>query len=171
MQHDTHSTHTPADERLSALFDGEIDNLDRDATHPGTAERWRGYALISDVLRGDGQATRPFMQRMEAALAEEPAVLAPLPRKRTISTPMRWLAAAASLTAISWLLFNGLAPEAGRPVVAESLVAQNDARSAPVPDEASEVMSYLDAHQDYAHAVMTAHDMRFSPITVAEAAP
>lgn len=86
-----------AAERLSALFDGELDDNEiaplsaawgRDA---GLREQWQTYGLIGDVLRTGAQARAPSHDRqlfdaIRARLAQEPVVLAP--RSRPTDEPM-----------------------------------------------------------------------------------
>ncbi len=82
--------HDDARERLSAMLDGDADAAALDAVlaawrrDPKTRERWHAYTLIGDVLRSDELAQpaahdAAFLDRLRHRLAEEPAILAPLP--------------------------------------------------------------------------------------------
>lgn len=78
----------PAEERLSALVDGELDAGEvqeacakwrDDASMRST---WHAYQLIGDVLRSDELASQPgrdaqFLAGLRERLAQEPVVLAP----------------------------------------------------------------------------------------------
>jgi sigma-E factor negative regulatory protein RseA len=79
-----------ARERLSAMLDGDADAAALDAVlgawrrEPQTRECWHTYTLIGDVLRSEDLAQpashdAAFLARLRGRLAEEPAILAPLP--------------------------------------------------------------------------------------------
>ena len=79
-----------ARERLSAMLDGDADAAALDAVlgawrrEPQTRERWHTYTLIGDVLRSEDLAQpaahdAAFLARLRDRLAQEPAILAPLP--------------------------------------------------------------------------------------------
>ena len=82
--------HDRARERLSAMLDGDADAAALDAVlgawrrEPQTRERWHTYTLIGDVLRSEDLAQpadhdAAFLARLRDRLAQEPAILAPLP--------------------------------------------------------------------------------------------
>ena len=67
----------------SADAGGQINRIAEDADG---CRSWRNYHLIGDVIRGDVKTTGPcLIDRVEAALAEEPTVLAPAPQSTTES--------------------------------------------------------------------------------------
>lgn len=94
---------------LSSLADGELDqaaaargcSLWRD--DPASRADWHAYHLIGDVLRSDDLAAAPhgdvaFLARLRQRLADEPAIVAPLPAPEPAAQrPVRqgWLAPAA----------------------------------------------------------------------------
>ena len=144
---------------LSALIDGElsddkaaqtIKHLDQDAT-AHLAE----YLAIGDAMRGLSGQRSGFTQGVMAALKDEPAILAPI-RKPTNRRPALWLAAA-TMAAISWSLWQSdprnevAAPFASLQQPANELTARSAA-----------AMPYLAAHQDFAQAVISEPEMRFS---------
>lgn len=151
---------------LSALYDGEAEApRERDALRAtladaGVRRAWREYGLIGDALRQDlndpAQSAR-IMRAFTAALAAEPTVLAPRPLAR----PGRWLAAAASIAALGWIAYAAL-PQAEAPT-SEWRFAEDAATAAEVGIEPS---PYLAAHQDYAYAVLTAPEMRFTEVSL-----
>lgn len=161
---------TSEDDWVSALFDGEFDadegrravvRLGKDAD---AARLWSEYSLIGDAMRGC-LAERPELgQRIRAALADEPTVLAPAPVASGSGRTYYWMAAAAAVAAISWGVLS-VSPETGTAPVLP--VAANTEPGMASPVETGEVMSYLAAHQDYAYAVVGAPEMRFTNVSLA----
>jgi sigma-E factor negative regulatory protein RseA len=122
-------------EALSALLDGEL--AGDDARH-GCArwrddgaqrERWHTWNLIGDAMRSDDLAVAParderFLAALQARLAAEPVVLAPPPRRSTVTVlrqRSRWLASsavAAGFVAVAGTVFvlRQGAPVDGPPV-------------------------------------------------------
>ena len=149
-------------ESISALMDGELDDRSRRAGNrragraeseaarpkpatPGVLPRDRRCAAARAACFREG-----FSERVAAALAAEPTVLAPqAPRRRP--RPRRWVALAAGVAAVSvvgWLAF----------ATAEQPVVQAAKAPAPVaPKEAQPALvalpsgtnDYLLAHQEY----------------------
>lgn len=76
---------TQQDEHFSALVDGELDNanseimLNRLAGDAQSRQRWYRYHLISDTLRSNlpDNIDPDFSRTIMAAIADEPAILAP----------------------------------------------------------------------------------------------
>jgi sigma-E factor negative regulatory protein RseA len=158
---------TDLDDGLSALMDGEwpaeagrdvLARLIKDAEAPG---RWAEYALIGDALRGQAMESARFMSGFRAQLAEEPTVLAPMPARTNLTLPVLWLAAAATVAGIAWTVLNA-SPEAAPPVP----IAATPANAA--PQLAAEVVPYLAAHQDYAHAVLSTPEMNITQVSMSE---
>lgn len=150
---------------LSALIDGELsDDLARQTIRrldDSAAERAQlaDYLAIGDAMRGLEVQPGDFTRRVMAALANEPVVLAPV-RKPADRRPALWLAAA-TMAAITWGLWqsgprNDIdAPLAARPAPATELATE-------LTTESAEAQPYLAAHQDFAQAVISAPEMRFS---------
>ncbi|MEW5786503.1 MAG: RseA family anti-sigma factor [Pseudomonadota bacterium] len=148
------------DDNLSALFDGELDDpgarailkdLSRD---PERCRRLAEYALIGDSLRGLNRDAPHLTTRVMAALEQEPTVLAPMARPRD-RRPALWLAAA-TVAAITWGLW--------------SVSPRQDAPAAPMaaaPGQAGNVLPYLEAHQDFAQAVVAPSEMQFTRVNLA----
>lgn len=158
-----------AGEWLSALLDGQLDGeqgrnaiaeLSRDEA---ARQRWAEYGLIGDALRDQAYDTSGTMSRFRAALADEPTVLAPLPAKRSMTPPSLWLAAAATVAGITWVVLTS-APDAGVPVPI-AVVPVNG-----MPQVGAEVLPYLAAHQDYAHAVLSTPEMNITQVSFSEVA-
>ncbi len=145
------------DERLSALIDGELsDESARLAIkHIGLSEaeriRHAEYIAIGDAMRGLTAQPSGFTQQVMAALKNEPVILAPMPKKAE-RHPALWLAAAAA-AAITWGLWQS---DPHEETIAPLAAAQH---SSP---ESAAAMPYLAAHQDFAQAVISAPEMRFS---------
>jgi len=144
-------------EKISALMDGEAAAQEahqamlrlKDA---GDArETWAAYHLIGDVMRGDALPTFDVSQRVAAAVADEPTVMAP--RSSRASKPMTYaLSAAASVSAIAvvgWMAFS-TATFTNPPVdVARAPAAAVTQPEAPLVSSPSDgqMNEYLLAHQ------------------------
>jgi sigma-E factor negative regulatory protein RseA len=169
----TNAQKTPAsgdEDGLSALADGELDfdgsgwqidpaRLGRQLQDEAVVRQWREFALIGDALRGQYSDTTAFMARFRAALAEEPTVLAPLPAKRELKPPLLWLAAAATVAGIAWVVFQP-SPDTAPDIPLASIDEADSTRVA------AELSPYLLAHQDYAHAVLTAPEMNVTRVAL-----
>lgn len=172
MQEPMKTNQTDTEDWLSALLDGELGDeagpepIRRLARDDAMKARWSEYCLIGDALRGLPATARP-PARLYAALAEEPTVLAP-PAKPMRRQPGLWLAAAATVAAVTWMVLKA-APN-------EQALVQMAAQSTPQPAGQQvagvDVADYLAAHQDYAQALTSTTDMHFSraTLTVSEAA-
>src|SRR5262245_52420003 len=136
-------------DRISALMDGELDDkaaglaLDALASEGEARDTWRTYHLISDALGKSRMLSDGFSERVAAALAKEPTVLAP--RRRPAAEPRRWVALAAGVAAVSLVGWLGVAPQQ----IAVAPVAQAPKPEAkptvvPLPSGTSD---YLLAHQ------------------------
>ena len=176
---------------LSAMADGEADDAELGrglaawaGAEPQARQCWHAYHLIGDVLRSEDLASAPdrdrgFLQRLNARLADEPAVLAPLPlpaagRRRSWALPV---ALAAGVIGLASALVLSLGPAGGgapAPLLARALdvgvpaAVATAASVAPAPSfvDAAEAVppggrvvrdarldSYLRAHRDYATAL------------------
>lgn len=103
-------------DKISALMDGELDEHEaRRAVlrlkEVGEArESWATYHVIGDVLRGESLPAFDVSGRVAAAVANEPAILAPR-RPARMSQPLTYaLSAAASVAAVAvvgWMAFSG----------------------------------------------------------------
>lgn len=167
-----------SEEWLSALLDGELDDdeagtvigqLGKDAR---SRQVWTEYSLIGDALRGCVADTSALEQRVKAALAAEPTVLAPV--ARPTRQPVYWAVAAAAVVAITWTVLSvspsnrgvqmaantvsTMPQTAGVQTVADQEVASND------------MAPYLAAHQDYAFMVAGQPDMHITPVSLNEGA-
>lgn len=162
--------HTPdpltssEDDSLSALLDGELGDesarlmLKRLPASGAERDRFREYCVIGDVLRGLDRDMPDLTDRVMAALENEPTVLAPM-RKAPNRRPALWLAAA-TVVAISWGLWNaGPREETVAPMAANPSATLASA-------ESGQAMPYLAAHQDFAQAVVSPSEMRFTKVTL-----
>ena len=102
------------DEQLSTLVDDELANqdavLEQLATDPELKARWSRYHLIREVVTGHLPEQQPFSDiasRVSQALDDEPAILAPVhKRKRSAKIPyimkqVGGLAIAATVSAVA----------------------------------------------------------------------
>jgi sigma-E factor negative regulatory protein RseA len=102
-------------DRISALMDGELDDssaataIEALQSDGEARDTWRTYHLISDALGKSGMLSEGFSERVAAALAKEPTVLAP--RRRPAGEPRRWVALAAGVAAVSLVGWLGFAPQ------------------------------------------------------------
>lgn len=167
LQHEKLNPGNTEQEWLSALLDGEIDDAEVDRALKRLSQdqtltrRWSEYCLIGDALRGEALVQPGLDRRLRTALAAEPTLLAPLRRERhsrQYTRPVAWTAAAAAVAAVTWTIWTAL-PEHTAP-------AQMAARPEAVMIQASQVMPYLDAHQDFSQGVVAQPEMRFSPVTL-----
>jgi sigma-E factor negative regulatory protein RseA len=169
MKHATNTTERQLqteDDTLSALLDGELGDetarivMKRIAQGGAERNRFREYGLIGDTLRGLHHDMPDLTDRVMAALENEPTVLAPM-RKTSSRHPALWLAAA-TVVAITWGLWNaGPREEALAP-----LAATQNANLASASNESGNAMPYLAAHQDFAQAVVSPSEMRFTKVTL-----
>ena len=141
-------------EQLSAFLDGEADAPEWLDT-PHGKEHWETYHLIGDVLRTADLAlpvSARFTAGLEAALRDEPTVLAPRPRP-VARFMRRYAMPGVSLmvlvVAVSWLaqpLINPLGPAH---TVQASAPAQ-DVYAANAPRREPEFADYYDVHRHVA---------------------
>lgn len=133
-------------ERISALMDGELDDgeavqeLKRCGGDATLVEGWATYHLIGDVLRKETALGSGFNERLRAALAAEPTVLAPRPRAFQRRARLFALSAAASVAgvlAVGWLAYFN---QPGNP----------DTGTGPVAEADASMNEYLVAHHEYA---------------------
>jgi len=145
-------------DRISALMDGELDDgsaataiaaLESDGEARDT---WRTYHLISDALGKSRMLSEGFSERVAAALAKEPTVLAP--RRRPAGEPRRWVALAAGVAAVSLVGWLGFAPQqtAVAPVAQAPKTSPQEVKPAMVPLP-SGTNDYLLAHQGFSPRV------------------
>jgi sigma-E factor negative regulatory protein RseA len=149
---------------ISALMDGELDANELDEPLRALRENgeardaWRSYHLISDVLQGRSMIATDCLRRVAARLAEEPALIGPLPGPVAAPVRNKWFipsALAASLAAVAlvgWMAFappqgpgTAFAPVAKAPAPALAPAAQEPARVTLTPA----AQDYLYAHQAY----------------------
>jgi len=148
-------------ERISALMDGEVDELEitaqvrRMKEDPRLQAVWGTYHLIGDTLRGEKIGlTRDFNAKLSARLAQEPTILAPRSRAplqarvRRIALPVA--ASLSGVALVAWLaVFNNpFAPQKDNvalkppaPLAASTQLAANPA--------SGEINDYLLAHQQF----------------------
>ena len=140
--------------KISLLVDGELQG--REAAEPLSAlredgearEAWRTYHLISDALRDTRMLSQGFSARMALRLDEEPTVLAPAARRRTVIERARRysLPVAAGVAAVA--LVGVLAFESQQLPPAPAPVAQAPQSKPAAPKEPARVPLPLAAH-DY----------------------
>jgi sigma-E factor negative regulatory protein RseA len=146
-------------------MDGELDALELSeqmsalGTDAEAFETWRTYHLISDALQGRTFLASGCLRRVVARLAEEPALIGPLPADVVRPERSRWFvpsALAASVAAVAlvgWLAFSPqqgagpqVAPMAGTPQPAKVALDTGPQAPARLPMTAA-TRDYLMAHQ------------------------
>lgn len=145
-------------EKISALMDGEADGQEAHQAmlrlkDTGEArETWANYHLIGDVMRGDVLPGFDVSQRVAAAIAQEPTVMAPQ-RSSRAGRPLTYaLSAAASVAAIAvvgWMAFstgNVFSPAVEVARAPAPAVVQPEARLVSSPSD-GQMNEYLLAHQ------------------------
>ena len=145
-------------DRISALMDGELDDksaamaIDSLASDGEARDTWRTYHLISDALSKSRVLSEGFSERVAAALAKEPTVLAP--RRLPAGEPGRWVALAAGVAAVSLVGWLGFAPQqsAVAPVVQapKAQLVESKPTVVPLPSGTND---YLLAHQGFSPRV------------------
>jgi len=154
----------PADSRfenLSALIDGELADdmaglgIRQLSQNEAQLARHHEYIAIGDAMRGLNVQHPDFTQRVMAALEKEPVVLAPV-AKKSERRPTLWLAAATA-AAITW----GIWQSNPRDEINPQLAAAQQPAQLPA-NQSLEAMPYLAAHQDFAQAVISTQEMRFT---------
>jgi sigma-E factor negative regulatory protein RseA len=147
--------------KISALMDGELEvqeqhepfaalGADRDAR-----ETWRTYHLISDALRGGALLSADCSARVALRLAQEPALLGPLPSPVRPAEHPRWFlpsALAASIAAVAFVGWVALAPRNTVAPVPAPIAQAPQAEPATQPARlslTSAEQDYLIAHQVY----------------------
>jgi sigma-E factor negative regulatory protein RseA len=146
-------------DRISALMDGELDDssaataIEALQSDGEARDTWRTYHLISDALGKSRMLSEGFSERVAAALAKEPTVLAP--RRRPAGEPRRWVALAAGVAAVSLVGWLGFAPQqtAVAPVAqAPKMTSPQEVKPTVVPLP-SGTNDYLLAHQGFSPRV------------------
>jgi sigma-E factor negative regulatory protein RseA len=141
---------------ISSLMDGELDPREAEGairsccSSPEAAQTWQTYHLIGDVLRGGKPHPTGTAERVHAALATEPAIIA-RPRRMYETTFGRVaLAAAASVATIGvvgWIgTQGGLSPSATSVVAKNPTVVQPVANVVPAAP-ALDMQDYFAAHR------------------------
>lgn len=142
-------------DKISALMDGELDGHEahqamlRLKDTGEVRESWATFHLIGDVLRGDALPAFDVSQRVMAAIASEPTVLAPR-RSSRVSRPLAYaLSAAASISAmavVGWMAFS-TGNIANPPVeIARAVPAAAELQLVSSPSD-GQMNEYLLAHQ------------------------
>lgn len=137
------SKQTNRKEQLSALMDGEADNMDRAIdqllSDPTQRAEWENLHFNRDVAGGhiDIKASAGFADAVMAALDDEPTVLAPKSVRKSVDSntnatvswlrPAAGLAIAATVAAVTVLSFDSLVGEPSAPAQVQQLAAQQSA--------------------------------------------
>jgi sigma-E factor negative regulatory protein RseA len=147
--------------KISALMDGELDA--REVHEPLSAlgedgdarETWRTYHLISDALHGGAILSTDCAPRVAQRLAQEPALIGPLPSAIRPPEHARWFAPsalAASVAAVALVGWVALAPQQGAAPVPAPIAQAPQAERAKAPAQlpfTSAAQDYLIAHQAF----------------------
>lgn len=107
-------------ELVSGLVDGELDERSADEVinyleqNSEARSRWMRYHAISDVVKGHGSARvdSGFADRISAALADEPVILAPR-RKKTVPTFIKQASGFAVAATVAVVAVLAVQPENG----------------------------------------------------------
>ncbi|WP_322999308.1 sigma-E factor negative regulatory protein [Castellaniella sp.] len=137
---------------VSSWVDGEADLRAEELDSPYGRQVWDTYHLIGDVMRSQDLAIQPserFYARVSAAVAAEPAIVAPAPlaRHRAWRFGLSSLAVAAAVASVVWMakpfLSGPDAAPASTPVLAQAAEPETNDPS---------LADYMAAHQDMAGA-------------------
>ena len=142
--------------KISALMDGELgtqewrEPLDALGQDGEARDTWRTYHLISDALRGSALLASDCAPRVAQRLAQEPALVGPLPGAVRPPERARWFvlsALAASVAAVAFVGWVALAPQQD-PVPLPAPIAQVQTPEEPARlPVTSATQDYLIAHQ------------------------
>ena len=152
-------------ENLSALIDGELSDdmaglgIRQLSQNEAQLSRHHEYIAIGDAMRGLNVQHSDFTQRVMAALEKEPVVLAPV-AKKSERRPTLWLAAATA-AAITWGIWQSNPRDEINPQLAAAQQPASQVTQLPA-NQSLEAMPYLAAHQDFAQAVISTQEMRFT---------
>lgn len=147
--------------KISAMMDGELEThelgepLSALKADQEARESWRAYHLISDVLHGDAILAANCARRVSQRLAQEPALVGPLPGAVRAPERARWFvpsALAASIAAVAFVGWIALAPQratAPANAPAPSLAQAPQAAEPPRVPVTSATQDYLLAHQAF----------------------
>lgn len=149
-------------QELSSLMDGELPADEAERIIKGCCgseelkAKWQAYHLIGEALRGEAAPRGASTRRIMEAIAQEPTVLAPPPRRATASAGRIAFAAAASVATVAvvgWIGMQDSAAPTG-PVIAKSATVAPQA----VPVAAANVVpmhnvnEYLVVHRQVPNA-------------------
>lgn len=161
-------------EQVSALLDGELDDVQMKATLDALQDDtdlcrdWQIYHLIGDVMRGDGAGTLSVAERVSAQLVDEPALVKPavvLPshevkpvRHQGIAANRAWYSLAASVAGVAfvgWAAWSSLMPAAHNDAARADLARQ----AIPVSTSDAQPVAYQSQVSDYwmAHRQLSGH--------------
>ena len=144
-------------DKVSALMDGELDEHEARRVVLGlkdageARESWATYHTIGDVLRGESLPAFDVSGRVAAAVADEPAILAPR-RPARMNRPLTYaLSAAASVSAmavVGWMAFSGNPSTLPLEIARNAPVVQKipEAQLVSTPSD-GQMNDYLLAHQ------------------------
>jgi sigma-E factor negative regulatory protein RseA len=143
-------------ENISRLMDGEVDDAEferciAELKSPDAMRTWMCYHMIGDHLRGAYGVSAQFSVRFSQALASEPTVLAPPPKRLAQPATFAW-AVAASLMAVAVVGYTAFSMVEVPP---EAVARARDAttvRAAQVKPTGEVPAEYLLAHQEYSPA-------------------
>ena len=160
-------------QEISSLMDGELESHASEqairtcATEEG-ARTWHDYHLISDALRHGAARPSRVAERVKAALAAEPTVLAPRSRvERVTRVALAAAASVATVAVVGWIGFTGTSTAPTTPtlvkteptgpalttvaITAPASTSTSATSAAPAPAPASvDVQHYLAAHRQTA---------------------
>jgi len=141
---------------ISRLMDGEVDDAEfarcvGELKSQEAMRTWMCYHVIGDHLRGAYGISEQFSLRFSQALAAEPTVLAPPPKRQTQPATFAWAVAAtlAAVTVVGYTAFSMV--EVPPAAVARARDAAS-VRAAQVKPTGEVPAEYLLAHQEYSPA-------------------
>lgn len=147
--------------RISELMDDELDGDEMHQTldalkSQDARQTWQIYHLIGDTLRQEPCLSTDFDNRFARRMAQEPTILAPMPRKyQPPGRRMLVLSAAASVAAVALVVGTVLRTEPVTPseslIVKQATTQQPSLAAAASPTE--NVNSYLIAHQEFSPSI------------------
>lgn len=146
-------------EAISACMDGELNDTDcrhllQQRRHDEFSDHWQTWHLIGDTLRETPATSSTLARRIAAQLAQEPAIVAPKPARRSVQhylMPIAASVAAITVVSMSTLYFSNQKPAGNSAQMASLSTTAKPAASAPnvARIDTERLNRFMAAHRDF----------------------
>ena len=146
-------------ETISACMDGELSAADcqhllQQRRHDEFSSHWQAWHLIGDTLRETPATPSNLARRIAAQLAQEPAIVAPKPVRRSAQHYL--LPIAASVAAVTVVSLSTLYFSSQKPVVNPAQIASVSTATKPIARttnvariDTERLNRFMAAHRDF----------------------